>query len=183
MTFSAPDPQTIAQLQATIARLEQENRKLKRLISVDPLTQVANRKAFEKRLYEEWKRARRSQSAISLLLMDVDELPQGDSKIQHSDATLQRLAFMLSRIPRRSTDLFARYGNEEFAVILPDTPETGARKLAEILLQRARFCDVTLSIGLVTINPLQSEFRDLLDSAMQALEQAKQTGGNCLIVG
>lgn len=183
MTFSAPDPQMIAQLQATIARLEQENRKLKRLISVDPLTQVANRKAFEQRLYEEWKRARRSQSAISLLLLNVDEQCAGSTKTQHSDVTLQRLAFMLSRIPRRSTDLFARYGDEEFAVILPDTPQTGARKLAEILLQRARFCDVTLSIGMVTVNPLQSEFRDLLDTAMHALQQAKQSGGNCLAIG
>ncbi|NJO43674.1 MAG: GGDEF domain-containing protein [Cyanobacteria bacterium RU_5_0] len=151
----------------------------------DPLTQVANRKTFDLRLQEEWKRARRNGSAISLLLLRIDQFQQFNDQHgqQFSNSMLQRLAFTLSRVPRRSTDLFGRYGNEEFAIVLPDTPTYGAKRLAEILLQRARFCDVTISIGTGTVIPSESDFRQLLDSAIQALQQAKQEGGNCVVVG
>lgn len=175
--------QTIAQLQAHITRLEQENRKLKRLVAIDPLTQVANRKTFEHRLQDEWKRARRNHSVVSLLILEIDQFRKVTRKHgpAFSHSLLQRLVFTLSRIPRRSADLFARYGNQEFAIILPDTPAQGARKLAEIVLQRAHLCDMTVSIGVATAIPSQSDFRQLVGSAVQALSQAKQQGGNCLI--
>lgn len=181
MTISSSQLQTITELQAKITRLEQENRKLKRLIAIDPLTQLANRKAFEHRLHEEWKRARRNQSVISLLVINVDEIPTHEPRQKQQPGTaLQRLAFTLARVPRRSTDLFARSGNTEFAVILPDTPAQGARKLAELFLQQAHFSDVVLSIGVATAVPSQNDFRQLLDSATQALQRAQQQGGNCL---
>lgn len=182
----AIDPQTlIEELQATITCLERENRKLKRLAAIDPLTLVANRKTFDDRLLEEWKRIRRNSSVLSLLLLDIDNFQQISNQYgrRFGDSILQRVAFALCRIPRQPTDLFARYTESEFAVILPDTTVDGAKQLAERLLKQAHFCDVTASVGIASITAFERDFRQLINAADQALYQSKKQGGNCLVVG
>jgi diguanylate cyclase (GGDEF)-like protein len=175
----------IEELKSTIVRLERENRQLRRMATIDPLTLVANRRTFDNQLFEEWKRVRRNSSVLSLLLLDIDQFQEISNCYGHkiANSILQRVAFVLCRVPRRSTDLFARYGESEFAVILPDTPEEGAKRLAERLLKQAHFCEVTISIGIASITAFERDFGQFTSIAGQALYQSKKRDGNCFVVG
>lgn len=180
--FTTDNQTTIEELRATITCLQRQNRQLKRLMTIDPLTLVPNRSTFNHRLQEEWQLARQTGMPISLILLSVDHLQEIGQRygLRYSDSMLQRLAFVLCRVPRRSTDLFARYSEHEFAIILPNTSGEGAQCLAERLLRQTRFCDVTVSIGIASINTSSEDLRQLIGAAGHALYQAKKQGGDCL---
>ena len=103
--------------------LRRANEDLLRLSSLDPLTGLANRRVFDQTLEKECARLKRTGSAVSLVLLDVDHFKAlNDSQgHQRGDEYLVRVGAELGRLARRHVDVAARYGGEEFALILPET--------------------------------------------------------------
>lgn len=179
-------------LQETTRALDQANRELLRLSSVDGLTGVANRRQFDGCLESEWRRATRSQAPLSLLLLDVDCFKAFNDRYGHlaGDECLRRVASALADQTRRAPDLVARYGGEEFAVLLPETTSEGALALAESLraaVEELRVPHdgslaasvVTVSIGCATRVPLAGQQPESLVAwADRALYRAKRGGRN-----
>jgi diguanylate cyclase (GGDEF)-like protein len=161
------------------------------LAAIDPLTQVANRRSFDEALEREWQRALRGRTSLSLILFDADFFKSYNDRYGHlaGDDCLRRIAEAFTSMVRRPADLVARFGGEEFGIILPDTDAAGAFRLAEGLrlrIERMAWAHaaspagmVTLSGGCASMTPLVGETAtDLLDSADQALYEAKRQGRN-----
>ena len=115
--------------------LELKNKRdlLQRLSMTDGLTRIANRRRFDDFLTYEWKRGRRTQIWLSLIMIDIDFFKAFNDHYGHlqGDECLKMVAETLSGLSMRFTDCVARYGGEEFAVILTETPHEGAASLAE----------------------------------------------------
>ncbi|PSN05753.1 hypothetical protein C7293_31490, partial [filamentous cyanobacterium CCT1] len=177
-------------------KLRYANDQLQRLVFIDELTQVSNRRQFEEHLEQEWRRLCREQSPISLLMCDIDHFKQYNDTYGHpaGDRCLASVAQAISDIVKRPADLVARYGGEEFAVILPNTDQAGAESIAEEIhfaVRRLRIPHrrspsdkiITLSIGVATSMPIAASYRQgLVENADRALYQAKAAGRNCIIV-
>jgi diguanylate cyclase (GGDEF)-like protein len=176
--------ETEESLMATKERLE-------RLISVDSMTGIANRHAFDKALEREIATARRTTLSLSLLMIDVDHFKQVNDEEGHQvgDDYLIRIACALREALPRATDLVARYGGEEFSVILAATDRAGAMKIAKRLHQCSADLglhhaagpsgSVTISIGLSTYDGSFSHSpASLIRAADRALYLAKQSGRN-----
>jgi diguanylate cyclase (GGDEF)-like protein/PAS domain S-box-containing protein len=107
--------------------------KLETLATEDGLTGLANRRCFDERLQEEWSRAYRDSTSLSLLLVDVDHFKKFNDQYGHpmGDVCLQSIANILAAEARRPGDLAARYGGEEFAMLLPNTDAAGCTQIGE----------------------------------------------------
>jgi diguanylate cyclase (GGDEF)-like protein len=174
------------------ADLRQANLDLQRLANLDGLTQVANRRYFEEVLQQEWKRSRREQAPLSLLLCDIDSFKLYNDSYGHlaGDDCLKRVAQAIEQSTRRPADFVARYGGEEFAILLPNTIIDGARFIADQIQQTiadlqiphtdSPTCSiVTLSIGIACIIPSpQDNPEQLVSITDQALYAAKANGRN-----
>ena len=163
---------------------------MKVLATMDALTSVLNRRALDEELEREVARSRRSGTALSLIMIDVDRFKALNDAYGHpaGDECLRRVADVLRRHARRASDLVARYGGEEFCVVLPETDEEGARLFAETL--RAAVRDMRIEneaseCGFVTISagvaaagrqPLARSASELMNAADQALYAAKLAG-------
>jgi diguanylate cyclase len=175
--------------------LETANQRLRRLIAVDTLTGIANRRHFDRVLDREVRRARRQQLPLSLIFLDLDEFKRFNDTFGHADGddVLRRVARTLDESFRRGGDLVARYGGEEFAVILPGVDAHRAGLYAERLRRRVwRMAiatgtnpseRITISGGVATIAPgspgfLEATPAGLLRAADQALYRAKCQGRN-----
>lgn len=182
------------QLEAANQQLAVVVQELRRLVSIDGLTQVANRRCLDEYLEQECKRSYREQVPISLVLCDIDFFKNYNDSYGHQegDLCLQEVAQAISKSTNRPADLVARYGGEEFAIILPNTDAEGGMNLAmratEIVrsLKLPHDCSkvanhVTISCGVATILPAQNfEVKHLLKSADRALYLAKAEGRNCV---
>jgi diguanylate cyclase (GGDEF)-like protein/PAS domain S-box-containing protein len=174
--------------------LEQQ---LEALALTDPLTSLGNRRAFTWALEHEWRRARREEGEISLLMLDADNFKGLNDTYGHEigDECLCAIAETIRAVGRRSGDLAARYGGEEFALILPATDAEGAAKVAEQLriaikalnlphsLNQEHGSVVTVSVGAATAVLGKGGDRPtgpggLLKAADAALYKAKQEGRN-----
>lgn len=178
------------------ADLQRANAELLRLSSIDSLTGLANRRAFDRTLEKECARIRRSGTQLSLVLFDVDHFKALNDTLGHQrgDVCLAMLAGEMERVARRSVDLAARFGGEEFAMILPNTGAEGARLVAEMV--RQAFADLnlehpaspiasflTVSAGVATAARGQRCSPDeLIAAADQELYVAKRRGRNRVIV-
>ncbi len=180
--------------QEDLRRLIQENEcyleRLEALSRTDSLTQVPNRRYFDEFLQEEWARAKRACTPLSMLLLDLDRFKEYNDHHGHGqgDICLQRIALALFEVAKRSSDFFARYGGEEFACILPETDLDGAQTVAQRMLRAVAdlalphgFSDVaphvTISIGLVTMRMVKGESPgELLRAADTQLYEAKRLG-------
>ena len=176
--------------------LETANQRLKRMVALDPLTAIANRRHFDRALDREVRRARREQLPLSLIFLDLDEFKQFNDTYGHAagDEVLRRVARTLDESFRRGGDLVARYGGEEFAVILPGVDARRAGLYAERLRRRIWRMGIsvgaaetnkriTISGGVATIVPGSPGFVDatpdvLLRTADLALYRAKCQGRN-----
>jgi len=178
-------------LQERTRQLEELNRMLERLSNLDGLTGIPNRRYFEHFYDLEWRRARRENQSISVIMIDVDFFKNFNDAHGHlaGDECLKKIADTL-QVVNRAGDVVARYGGEEFVVVLPSTDMVGALHLAEIMRQRildlhirhqsSIISDfVTISLGIATQQP-ESEIdpMTLLLNADQALYQAKLNGRN-----
>jgi diguanylate cyclase (GGDEF)-like protein len=173
-------------------QLEQRNRDLERLSALDTLTQIANRRRFDAVLRQEWRRALRDESPLSLAFLDIDFFKSFNDTYGHQagDECLVRVAQAMEETLNRPADLVARYGGEEFIALLVDTDAEGARVLAEKMRARVATLRVehrasgvaphlTVSLGTATLVPraaLRPE--DLVDLADRALYAAKEAGRN-----
>lgn len=167
-------------------------RTIERLGMLDVLTDIPNRRSFEHQLSIEWRRAVREHKPISLMILDVDKFKQYNDAYGHpqGDALLVALARSVAKSLKRPTDLRARLGGEEFAVILPDTDADGALLLAEQIRRSVASCQVpcpnsgamtsvTVSIGLASKTPgPDDKIEDLMAQADAKLYEAKQAGRN-----
>lgn len=173
--------------------LRQANRKLEKLATIDGLTQLANRRAFDDTLEKEWRRMRRNQQPLSVILSDIDFFKRFNDHYGHQagDDCLKAVAQSIQGCLQRPADLAARYGGEEFVVILPNTPSAGAMHVAEIIraavealqwphAQSEVAAVVTLSLGGATIVPPLDGGKagDIVKMADQALYESKEAGRN-----
>lgn len=172
--------------------LEESNRQLQELSNKDPLTGIANRRYFDAVLEHEYSRLRRSNSQLSIILIDVDHFKEYNDFYGHvmGDECLRQVGKVLASSISRSVDLAARYGGEEFACILPDTNIYGAVKIAEKIRQgiqelkiehkKSSVSDyVTASIGVTTVQYSPDyTLADIIDMADKLLYKAKISGRN-----
>ncbi|MEW6263759.1 MAG: GGDEF domain-containing protein [Thermodesulfobacteriota bacterium] len=182
LTLSPDSLETLRCLKALVS----ENQRLKELSVSDGLTGLYNHRYFQERLEVELKRVNRTEKPCSLIMIDLDRFKHVNDLHGHQqgDELLKAMADIIRR-GIRAVDMPARYGGDEFAVILPDTGLTAALALAERIRgliaedpRTARY-GVTGSIGLATHQHYdQEEARDLIERADQALYQAKRLGGD-----
>jgi len=172
------------ELEAAHAELSQANAVLSAMALNDALTGLPNRRAADARLDMEFQRHRRSGQALALGLIDIDRFKSVNDQFGHAggDAVLQRVAKVLAGALRR-TDFLARFGGEEFLVLMPETPQEGALQLAERLRQAVQDSDgppvrVTLSLGLCCAAQQHPQLDAALQAADEALYAAKQGGRN-----
>lgn len=172
--------------------LEKANQELKRLAFLDGLTEIANRRYFDDYLLQQWQILSQAQQPLALILADVDLFKSYNDIYGHQsgDACLKQVAQALDQVLNRPTDLAARFGGEEFAIVLPYSDLKGAEQIAEIILTTVRELAlphegssvskwVTLSLGVSRIFPYADSSPDtLISTADQALYKAKQTGRN-----
>ena len=178
--------------------LDAANRQLAELSETDPLTGIANRRQFDRRLDEEWARAQRHGLPLSLLLIDVDHFKRYNDRHGHpaGDTCLKRIASELQRCVRRPDELLARYGGEEFLLLLPHTDATDALTVARRCLAAVDEAAlphgdsplgprVTLSIGVATreVHTRLEEPLQLLHTADAALYRAKHEGRHRVVAG
>jgi diguanylate cyclase (GGDEF)-like protein len=156
----------------------------------DPLTGLANRRAFDQRLIDETERALRHDRALSVMLVDVDHFKAINDRFGHAtgDRVLVNLARELEAVMRQGGDLLARVGGDEMAMILGDCPPEQAADVAQRMVEAvgsagplAKRHGVTLSIGVAGLAPGWTA-DELLRRADQALYRAKGTGRNRVVV-
>jgi diguanylate cyclase (GGDEF)-like protein len=169
-------------------RIKLANQELERLASLDGLTQVTNRRCFDAHLQQEWARAVRERSALTLLLCDVDHFKSYNDTHGHAagDECLRQLAQAIARTTHRPGDLTARYGGEEFAVILPNTNAAGGIAVAHSIQDAVALLfgqgEVSLSIGVASLMPTQDRSAAVLvELSDRALYTAKDRGRNQIV--
>jgi diguanylate cyclase (GGDEF)-like protein len=198
------DPEIIARCQAMLRikslqeRLHEMQRKLEEQSITDALTGLKNRRFFDERLHEEFRRAQRYGDYLSLIMVDLDHFKLVNDRHGHpaGDAVLRDAATLI-RASIRDPDICARYGGEEFAVILPKTHMSGALAVAERMWRAIgakefaigpgeegkapRTIQVTASIGVAFYPSKDINSSDLLlRFADQALYQAKKSSRNTI---
>ncbi|WP_163338422.1 sensor domain-containing diguanylate cyclase [Desulfopila sp. IMCC35008] len=172
--------------------LEKANLELERIANIDGLTQIANRRRFDLRLQREWKRLLREDQPLTLIISDIDYFKQYNDLYGHQegDTCLITIASILDSTLQRPADLAARFGGEEFVILLPNTTIEGGVGKAEEM--RKRIVElriphngsivgpyVTMSFGVSSTVPFKQGIPDdLIAMADKALYQAKQNGRN-----
>lgn len=176
--------------------LHQKNQALVNEAMTDGLTGVPNRRCFETVLTQEWNRCARYGRPLSMMMIDIDCFKRYNDHFGHpqGDLCLQAVARMLQDGLRRASDLVARIGGEEFAVLLPEMEEADMLVLAEQLRRRVESeaiehvptlepAVVTVSIGCCTVMPeLGQGTQAMMLSADNNLYQAKSLGRNQVVV-
>jgi diguanylate cyclase (GGDEF)-like protein len=165
-------------------------RTIEKLCMLDPLTGLPNRRGFDSRMNVEWGRAFREKSPLGLIMGDLDNFKIYNDTYGHpqGDALLQAVAEVFMQTLNRQSDFAARWGGEEFVVILPHTDMEGALVISEHLrtvIEELKipyndgFLSVTISIGLnCEVPPRYSAPSDFLSKADKALYAAKEAGRN-----
>jgi diguanylate cyclase (GGDEF)-like protein len=191
--------QTNTQLHAEIQQrhnaeiaLRQANITLRELVSLDGLTGLYNRAAFDEFLEQHWAQHAQDQLQLSLILIDIDHFKKYNDHYGHvpGDESLRAVANVLKACVQRANDMVARYGGEEFAIVLTDTSEAGS----EIVIARVQAAiaqlaipheqsdvapTLSVSIGVCTRIPNADQpSASLIEQADHAMYEAKQHGRN-----
>lgn len=174
-----------------VHELRLTNAVLRRLVNIDGLTQVANRRSFDDFLAQAWTKAQQNQSRLTVILSDVDYFKRYNDTYGHQagDDCLYRVAQALNRSVIQPGSLVARYGGEEFVMVLPQLEPKAVNAIAiriqqavqELALTHAASTVsevVTLSMGIATLESTQiyQQPAELLQAADEALYQAKEQG-------
>ncbi|WP_082070605.1 GGDEF domain-containing response regulator [Gynuella sunshinyii] len=180
--------QRIADMQANLHEL---NRKLSEQSETDPLTGLSNRRYFNLRAVDQFETARRMALSVAIMMMDIDQFKVYNDNYGHlqGDSCLQQVSRVLKSVVRRTTDLVARFGGEEFIIMLQDCDAKGAQMIADEIMaaidqaaiphEYSAVSDhVTLSIGVCVIVPDRNlvELQDCIKIADEQLYKAKNRG-------
>jgi diguanylate cyclase (GGDEF)-like protein len=158
------------------------NERLEQLSLVDPLTGLANRRAFDRAVTEAWKRSVRHALPLSVVMMDIDHFKELNDSRGHAagDDCLRQVAdFLDNAIRGNGDDMVARWGGEEFAILLSSADEAAAVTIAERLRTGIAAYGITASFG-VAARMHESDPAQLLRGADNALYKAKRSGRNCV---
>lgn len=174
-----------------LARLQKTNQELYQLVNIDDLTQLANRRYFDREFQQKWQESAIAKTPLAAIMCDIDFFKNYNDTYGHQagDECLQKVAQAIRHAIGRSTDFAARYGGEEFIIILPGTDAFSAFYLAEkiretvkmlaIVHQKSALADriVTISLGVAcTVPDLETEAKQLVQAADRALYQSKKEG-------
>jgi diguanylate cyclase (GGDEF)-like protein len=188
--FRSRERELAALVEHKTEELRKANAELQQLAHTDGLTGVANRRAFEEFLADEWRRALRSREPVSLLILDIDHFKLFNDTYGHhaGDECLKSVAAALKATIRRPTDLVARFGGEEFAIVLGGTDLPGALivarqametvfglKIPHAASQTSEYLTVSIGVAATTVTSGMSE-SDLIVAADAALYRAKADG-------
>jgi diguanylate cyclase (GGDEF)-like protein len=168
------------------------NNQLEKMSRVDGLTGLNNRHYWEEQFVMEYKRDKRSNNPSSLIMVDIDHFKKVNDTYGHpaGDEVIKALAAIIQKATRE-TDTAGRYGGEEFAIILPDTPVANVEFVAERIRRLVEKCIVvydgidisfTISIGIAGFKNTYRDSTHWLDTADKALYQAKESGRNRVIL-
>ena len=175
---------------------EEISNKLRALSTQDGLTGINNRRRFDEALYNEWYRAARLSTPLSLIICDIDKFKEYNDTYGHlaGDKCLTRIAHLIDDSARRAGDMAARFGGEEFVIILPDTESSNAQDIAEQLRRAILDLEIphesssvtdiiTASFGVFTTLPEKDLFPEtMIEFADKALYQAKDQGRNKVVL-
>ncbi|MBY7899173.1 diguanylate cyclase [Vibrio fluvialis] len=169
---------------------------LNKLAHTDSLSGLANRLAFDEQLDIEFRRARRQDEPLSVVMIDIDEFKKYNDYFGHvaGDDCIRLIGNALNKITKRPADFAVRYGGEEFALILPNTDKDGSEKLiinmmsviADLSIKHAPEAVssvITVSVGFSTLVPGMCDYSlvssiDIVTAADNALYQSKHKGRN-----
>jgi diguanylate cyclase len=181
----------VDELERQVEQLQKQLEVERKLAQVDPLTGIANRRAFGVRLKSEIARSRRNGSPLALAVWDIDHFKKINDTYGHpfGDDVIRCVARVIET-HLRDSDFTARYGGEEFVALLPDCDAEDARSLAEKIgqaIQQSGCCldiiglKLTVSCGIASLNgPGRDE--TLFKRADDALYRAKVTGRNKVVL-
>ncbi len=187
----------ISERKITEQKLIEMQKELEELSFKDGLTGVANRRMFDSIIDIEWANARRNNQPLSIIMIDIDYFKQYNDRYGHiqGDDCLKRVAKTLSTAATRSRDFFARFGGEEFVLVLPESDADAALKVAErcrSLIFKEQIAHehslisqlLTISIGVgTTIPAYKEESISFINEVDKRLYAAKQKGRNCISHG
>ncbi|MDF5707500.1 MAG: diguanylate cyclase [Nostoc sp. S4] len=171
------------------AQVEAAHRELQRLTCVDSLTQIANRYYFDEYLQREWNRLQKYQLSLSLILVNVNFKNAGNN-YQSSDRYLCEIADSMRKCKRRGADLVARFGEAEFAMVLPNASAEAALQIANAIFSAVNAIDIadndskidelfSFNLGLTSVIPnSEMSVNKLISQAEKALLQAKVSANN-----
>ncbi|PCJ29214.1 MAG: GGDEF domain-containing protein [Gammaproteobacteria bacterium] len=171
-------------------KLDKQRKELEVINRIDPLTQIYNRGHFNSSYELHWEHARRNQKELSILLVDIDHFKSINDNYGHlfGDKCLVSIAEIIHRTAKRKTDIIARFGGEEFVILLNDTSRKSAMALAEDIRKAVEgelFSDgentvnLTVSIGVSRTMPLEkTNPNNLINDSDKALYKAKAAGRN-----
>ena len=183
-------------LHESMQKLSESNAQLVKVAREDGLTGLANRRALDEALENEWRRAQRDRTPLSFALIDLDFFKLYNDHYGHvrGDECLRVIARVVGARARRPADLAARYGGEELGLLLPSTPAAGAHKaaedvrrsIAELRLPHEARSDglgfVSASLGVATLVPNPHEsVKVVVETADAALYEAKRRGRNQVV--
>ena len=179
-------------LRYEVEKRKQAQRELAKQADLDSLTGITNRRGFQKSLDREFNLAKRYENNFTLLILDIDYFKEINDLYGHlaGDLVLQSLVITTQRL-LRNTDLFSRFGGEEFVILLPNTPVEKGVLLAEriltvnrdnIVLFEGKEINYTISIGVAEIADEDVTTHDLFKRADALLYQAKDSGRDCIRV-
>jgi diguanylate cyclase len=172
-------------------QLKEQVRKKQEEATHDPLTGVANRLAYNQKIESEIARNKRYQSPLTLMVWDIDKFKSINDSYGHAagDKVLKVIAKLLSS-NIRETDFVARFGGEEFVIVMPETEINAAEGVAEKLRTtiensefhfRGKRVVITASCGIAEIKHNETE-EQLFQRADDALYEAKDSGRNCYVI-
>ncbi|EGM77624.1 PAS domain S-box/diguanylate cyclase (GGDEF) domain-containing protein [Rheinheimera sp. A13L] len=194
MTYLPSDDPLLVIVMRDLTSHKAECYKLHMLACTDPLTALANRRHFDEMLQKYWDECSKTQSPVSVLIVDVDYFKQFNDQYGHiqGDECLRRIAAAISLAVPRGQGLAARYGGEEFALILPYHDEAMAKAVAlrvQHYVRQLSFCeqglpeDVSVSVSQGFASEINGQFRTpfaMLCAADTALYRAKAEGRDCI---
>ena len=175
-------------IQEEIKRVHAENQALMKKLRRDGLTGAYNRTAYEEHLADEFERMRRYERTFSLIIFDIDEFKSINDTFGHivGDRCLREVARQVGDIIRQN-DVLARYGGDEFVVLLPETNKLSGLEVAEKIRQRIEMTEftfkgsilpMTISLGVTAAEPTDENVETVVHRADQAMYEAKRGGKN-----
>lgn len=184
----------VLQIISNLASATMENAKLFQWAISDQLTRLYNAHYFKKQLELEIKRCTRYNRIFSMIMIDIDDFKNINDKFGHlvGDKTIRKVGHIINNTVRQGVDIAARYGGDEFIILLPETSGINAKYLAERLRKKIEHIKITnksKNVSKITIScgissyPYNSlEAIPLIDAADKALYKAKDTGKNKIII-